>query len=41
LWLRLVLVGQRYGMTIEEFGHFLHFTKLFEWKQDEETIGEW
>ena len=32
------VVGQRFGMTIQEFGHFLHFMRLFNWKEDEETI---
>jgi hypothetical protein len=36
-------VGQRYGMSIEEFGHALHTMKLIDWKQtnceeDIETI---
>lgn len=25
-------------MTIEEFGHFLHFMRIFNWKEDEENI---
>lgn len=32
------VVGQRFGMTIQEFGHFLHFMRLFNWKEDEENI---
>jgi hypothetical protein len=31
-------VGQRFGMSVEELGHFLHFMKLFDWKADEELI---
>jgi hypothetical protein len=27
-------------MTLEEFGHLLHYTQLFEWKQHEEIIEE-
>jgi hypothetical protein len=27
-------------MTLEEFGHLLHYSQLFEWKQHEEIIEE-
>lgn len=31
-------VGQRYGMTIEELGHFFHFIRFINWKNEEEII---
>lgn len=31
-------VGQRYGMTLQEFGHCLHFAKLLDWKFSEEAV---
>jgi hypothetical protein len=38
--LLLSLVGQRFGMTVEEFGHFLHFSKLYDWKENLDLIGK-
>lgn len=31
-------IGQRYGMTLQEFGHCLHFAKVIEWKFSEDTV---
>lgn len=31
-------VGQRYGMSVQEFGHFLHTAHIVDWKVHEEAI---
>eukprot|EP01038_Epipyxis_sp_PR26KG_P005050 gene5050-7047_t len=31
-------VGQRYGLTIQEFGHFIHFLRIINFKTDEDEI---
>lgn len=31
-------LGQRYGMTLQEFGHCVHFAKIVEWKFSEEAV---
>eukprot|EP01039_Chlorochromonas_danica_P003312 gene3312-3633_t len=33
-------VGQRYGMTLEELGHFFHFIRCVNWKESEEHVEE-
>lgn len=33
-------MGQRYGLSLEEFGHLLHYTRVFEWKEHEEIIED-
>lgn len=32
-------VGQRYGMTVQEFGHLLHSTRLHNFKDEENVAG--
>lgn len=34
-------VGQRFGMTVEEFGHFVHFMRIYDWKKSSaSSIGQ-
>lgn len=37
----LLAVGQRYGMTIQEFGHLLHFLRIYNMNTDEGYVGEY
>jgi hypothetical protein len=33
-------VGQRFGMTVEELGHFFHFMKVYDWKNDDQSFSK-
>ena len=32
-------MGQRYGLTMQEFGHFLHYLKVCNFKTSEDIVG--
>jgi hypothetical protein len=33
-------VGQRYGLTLQEFGHLLHFMRIYNFNSCDDVIGK-